>query len=97
MLLWEGSPEGRSKLFLQISELRFLGAPNYKNYECFYVPVVKYGEMDFRPPQKGIILRMGSTRAEGFTVFAGIPPQYDELVVFQEAHILIHSIVFMQP
>lgn len=31
-------------------QLKFLGQPAYKNYLCHFVPVKKFGSMDFQPP-----------------------------------------------
>lgn len=35
------------------SNLRFLGKGNHSNYDCHYVPVVNYGDVDYRPPKSG--------------------------------------------
>jgi len=60
------------------NEMMLLGKANYRNFGCHYVPVIKYDNFDFRPPQPG-------KKAE-----------FDELVIFQESHILPYALVSVQ-
>lgn len=75
------------------SKLRFLGKSNHKNYGCHYVPIHHYEGMDFRPPAKGnklvLILLV-------IDIFKGEQYKYDEIVIFQEQHILPKYIVHLQ-
>eukprot|EP00026_Physarum_polycephalum_P007712 Phypoly_transcript_07777.p1 GENE.Phypoly_transcript_07777~~Phypoly_transcript_07777.p1 ORF type:complete len:416 (+),score=62.88 Phypoly_transcript_07777:288-1535(+) len=60
---------------------RFLEKANYRNYGCHFVPVVRYGDSDFRPPDPAKTM-------DG--------PVYNELVIFQEADILPHTIIYLE-
>ncbi|CAF2528187.1 unnamed protein product [Rotaria sp. Silwood2] len=62
-------------------KFRFYGRGNYKNYQCHYIPVSPVGgknTMDYRPPPTGDI----------------DDAEYDELAVFQEAHILPQIVIY---
>jgi len=63
------------------NELVFKGKANYKNYGCHYVPVVNCKGADYRPPEPG----KKSTE-----------PLYDEIVIFQEAHILPFGLIHLK-
>jgi len=60
------------------NDMMLLGKANYRNFGCHYVPVIKYDNVDFRPPQPG-------KKAE-----------FDELVIFQESHILPYALVSVE-
>jgi len=63
------------------NDLAFKGKANYKNYGSHYVPVVHYKGVDYRPPDPGA---------------AKTGPLYDEIVIFQETHILPFGIVHLK-
>ncbi|CAF3930201.1 unnamed protein product [Rotaria sp. Silwood1] len=62
---------------------RFYGKGNYKNYQCHYIPVSPVGgkdTMDYRPPPSGDV----------------DDAAYDELAIFQEAHVLPQIVIHFE-
>jgi hypothetical protein len=74
--------------------LKFYSKGNYKHYGSHYVPVIPYGEetstMDFRPPAIGKVDNRFHLQVKGQS------HKYDEIVVFQEPHILPKFIIHLQ-
>jgi len=62
------------------SDLRFKAKPNYRNYGCHFVPVIHYKGADYRPPNPDV---PAHSNAE----------LLDEIVLFQETHIMPFAIV----
>ncbi len=80
----------------QPEELTFKRSSNYSNYGCHYVPVVSYGGFDYRPPKQGSFFSpFFPISFLNYTLSGGMST-FDEIVIFNEAHILPHALVSLK-